>query len=152
MRERMTGLARSLRKRETNSEEKLWLAIRNRQIDGWKFKRQVPRGPYVVDFLCFEAGLVIEIDGIQHETENAIVRDASRTAYLIESGLRVLRFTNSDVLDNLDGVLNEIYRLLGEQPAPSPGTLRRQKDGAFASRLLPQGTDSTAACGKDIGK
>lgn len=130
MRERLTGLARALRRRETSSEEKLWLALRNRQLDGWKFKRQVPRGPYIVDFLCADASLVIEIDGIQHQEAVQVARDDERAAYLAREGLRLIRFTNSDVLENLDGVLDEIYMALGQTSAPPTTRPKRAATGA----------------------
>ena len=127
MRERLTPMARSLRRRETNSEEKLWHELRGRNLDGWKFKRQAPRGPYVVDFLCVDARLVIEIDGIQHNDPKPRMLDARRTHFLKRQVLRVLRFSNSDVLDKIEGVLDEIYRALGEAPAPSPGAWLRAR-------------------------
>ncbi|MDX2156931.1 MAG: DUF559 domain-containing protein [Hyphomicrobiaceae bacterium] len=124
MRERLTQLARGLRQRETSSEEKLWLALRNRQIDGWRFKRQAPCGRYVLDFYWAEAQLVIEVDGSQHMEPQHESRDSERTRHLESSGLRVLRFTNSDVLDNLEGVLDEIYLALGQRSAPPAGSYR----------------------------
>jgi len=136
MRQRLTNVARALRKQETNSEQKLWRELRGRQLDGWKFKRQVPRGRFVVDFLCLEAGLVIEIDGAQHLEPHAMARDELRTRSLKAMGLRVLRVTNSEVLENLDGVLDSIYSSLGERTAPSPG--------AHARRPLPQGRGDAA--------
>jgi very-short-patch-repair endonuclease len=104
---------------------KLWSRIRNRQIDGWKFNRQVSSGPYVLDFFCFEASLVIEVDGGQHADERA-EHDRVRTAYLEKQGLSVLRFWDGDVLNNVDGVLERIYLALGQRQAPSPGALKRQ--------------------------
>lgn len=124
MRQRLTSFARSLRRQETNAEERLWRELRNRQVDGWKFKRQVPYGRYVLDFYCFDARLAIEVDGSQHFDERQ-EHDAERTAYLEQQGLRVLRLTNADVLDNMDGALETIYLALGQCPAPSPGAARR---------------------------
>jgi very-short-patch-repair endonuclease len=125
MRQRLTGIARSLRRRETIAEERLWRELRNRQLAGWKFKRQVPRGRYVLDFFCADAGLVIEVDGFQHTDAAVALKDAERTGYLESEGLRVLRFTNADVSDNLDGCIEEIFLRLGQQQAPSPGAARR---------------------------
>jgi very-short-patch-repair endonuclease len=124
LRQRLTSFARALRRRETNAERLLWMELRNRQIDGWKFKRQVPHGRYVLDFFCSDAGLVIEVDGFQH-VEQRTDYDAERTAYLESEGLRVLRLGNSDVLDNMNGSLETIYLALGQSPAPSPGAARR---------------------------
>ena len=140
MKVRLTGTARTLRRRETEEEIILWRHLRNRQMNSWKFRRQVPRGPYVVDFLCVEAGLAIELDGSQHRTFGA-VRDAVRTRALEQDGLRVLRFGNEDILSNLDGVLDEIYRALGGKEAPSPGALRL---GA-TRRPLPKGRGDAEA-------
>ena len=124
MRQRLTIFARSLRRQETNAEQLLWRELRNRELDGWKFKRQVPHGRYVLDFFCFDAGLVIEVDGAQHVEQRA-AHDAERTAYLEGHGLRVLRLGNTDVLDNIDGAIETIYLALGQRPAPSPGAARR---------------------------
>ena len=141
MRRDLKGLARKLRREQTDAEKKLWSRIRNRQIDGWKFNRQVPAGPYVLDFFCFEASLVIEVDGGQHADERA-EHDRVRTQHLEQRQLRVLRFWDGDVLNNIDGVLEHIYLALGQRPAPSPGALKRQRpidDGSQARRLLPEG-------------
>jgi very-short-patch-repair endonuclease len=119
MRQHLTSFARKLRREETSAEECLWRELRNRQMDGWKFKRQVPHGRYVLDFYCFDAGLVVEVDGAQH-LERRQEHDAERTAYLEQHGLRVLRLSNSDVLDNMDGTLETIYLALGRRPAPHP--------------------------------
>lgn len=87
----------------TDAERKLWRRLCNRQMGGAKFRRQVPVGPYVVDFLCIEARLVIEIDGGQHAEDGE-----KRTRYLQQYGYRVIRFWNNEVLGNLDGVLTRI--------------------------------------------
>jgi very-short-patch-repair endonuclease len=98
--------------------------LRGRRLAGWKFKRQVPRGRYVLDFFCADANLVIEVDGYQHMEETGAY-DAERTEFLQSEGLRVLRLTNTDVLDNIDGSLEEIFLALGQREAPSPGAVRR---------------------------
>jgi very-short-patch-repair endonuclease len=123
MRQRLTGLARTLRRRETLAEERLWRELRGRRFAGWKFKRQVPRGRYILDFYCADAALVIEVDGFQH-LDDTQCRDAERTAFLESEGLRVLRLTNAEVTDNLDGSLEAIFLELGQLPAPSPGAAR----------------------------
>ena len=101
---------RRLRGQSTDSETKLWFALRDRRLAGFKFVRQAPIGPYVVDFLCREKKLVIEVDGGQH-AESA--RDRVRDEYLRGDGFHVLRFWNSDVITNSDGVLITILRELG---------------------------------------
>ena len=96
---------RRLRRELTDAERKLWFALRDRRLDGHKFVRQEAIGSYIVDFVCREKKLVIEVDGGQH-AENA--RDRVRDAALATNGYRVLRFWNSDVLRNRDGVLTVI--------------------------------------------
>jgi len=126
MNENMTGRARLLRQRQTDAEAKLWSRLRNKQLNGWKFRRQVPRGRYVVDFFCAEAALVVEADGFQHFEERA-EHDQKRTCYLEEQGYRVLRFWNRDILTNMEGTVCAIYEALGEKPAPIPGISRGRK-------------------------
>jgi adenine-specific DNA-methyltransferase len=91
-----------LRHDDTEAEARLWESLRDRRLGGWKWRRQVPRGPFIVDFYCAEAKLVVELDGGQHADQ--VEYDERRTAYLASTGLRVLRFWNSDVLTNRDGV------------------------------------------------
>jgi len=97
--------ARSLRRDMTEAEQKLWLELRGRRLDLIKFRRQVPIGPYIADFACLEARLVVEIDGSQHADS---VRDTARDAELKQRGFRVLRFWNDDVLRELDAVCDTI--------------------------------------------
>ena len=107
----------------TDAEAKLWSRLRNRQIDGWKFRRQVPFGSYVLDYYCAEARLAVEVDGGQHAEERR-AHDEIRSRFLAAEGVRVLRFWNGDVLKNCDGVTAQIYLTLGQRPAPSPGASR----------------------------
>jgi very-short-patch-repair endonuclease len=112
--------ARDLRRRDTNAEARLWDALRAHRLGGWKWKRQVPWGPYFIDFLCVEAGLVVELDSSQHADQ--IAYDQRRTAYLARSGLRVLRFWNFEVLTNRHGVcLTILDAPSGEQPEDMGG-------------------------------
>jgi very-short-patch-repair endonuclease len=94
--------ARALRTEDTRSEARLWAALRDRRLGGWRWKRQVPQGPYIVDFYCAAARLVVEIDGGQHAEQ--VGYDDRRTAFLNAKGLRVLRFWNHQVITNIDGV------------------------------------------------
>jgi very-short-patch-repair endonuclease len=103
--------ARQLRADDTTPEARLWTALRDRRLGGWKWRRQVPRGPFILDFFCPEARLVIEVDGGRHA--ETIDYDAQRTAYLERDGLRVLRFWNSAVLTNRDGVCLTILAACG---------------------------------------
>ena len=114
-----TPRARALRKQAPDAERLLWKRLRNRQLNGHKFRRQTPVGPYVVDFLCLEHRLVIELDGGQHADQQE--KDAARSARLAAWGFRVLRFWNHDVLGNTEGVLQVIRDALAAVgPSPDP--------------------------------
>lgn len=103
------GLARRLRQGMTDAERLFWYRLRNRALDGWKFRRQHPVGPYVLDFACVEAMLAIELDGGQHIDSK---RDMGRDAYLRGRGWRVLRFWNDDALRRTDEVVSAIQDAL----------------------------------------
>ena len=105
----------SLRRDPTEPERLLWNALRARQLGGLKFRRQTAVGPYVADFLCIEAMLIVEVDGDTHAHSRAV--DAKRTAFLESQGFQVVRFSNAEVMSNMEGVLAAI---LAEAPAPSP--------------------------------
>lgn len=113
----LTDRARALRIDQTRVEEKLWARLRNRRLGGWKWKRQVPRGSYIVDFLCTEASLVVELDGGVHL--GSVGYDERRTLYLEGLGLKVLRFPNRQVTESLDGVCDAIFTACGGE-APHP--------------------------------
>ncbi|NMM45549.1 endonuclease domain-containing protein [Rhodospirillaceae bacterium KN72] len=108
--------ARALRRNATDAETKLWSRLRNRQLNGMKFRRQAPLGPYFADFLCRETRLIIEIDGGQHDPE----RDQDRTTFLNAQGYHVIRFWNHDVLANIEGVLTCITEHNSRGPHPNP--------------------------------
>ena len=101
-------IARNLRKNSTKEEQKLWSIIRNRQLNNFKFKRQVPIGNYVVDFLCEAKKLIIEIDGGQHNQIKDIQRDEIRTEFLNQKGYVVIRFWNNEINENISGVIEKI--------------------------------------------
>jgi very-short-patch-repair endonuclease len=113
-----TDRARALRKQATDAERLLWKHLRSRQLDGHKFRRQTPVGPYVVDFLCLEHRLVIELDGGQHADQQE--KDQERSARLAGWGFRVLRFWNHEVLSNTEGVL-QVIRDTSAASRTSPG-------------------------------
>jgi very-short-patch-repair endonuclease len=100
----------------TDAERKLWFALKGRRFDAFKFRRQVPTGPYIADFPCFESRLIVEVDGGQH-AESA--RDAERDAWLGQNSFRVVRYLNNDVLQNLEGVLTDLAAVLNTTPYPS---------------------------------
>lgn len=96
--------ARRLRRNATEAEKMLWRRLRDRQLDGLKFRRQFPIGRYVADFVCQEIRLVVELDGGQHSTAS----DAARSAFLTSEGWHILRFWNNEVMSNTEGVLRAI--------------------------------------------
>lgn len=95
------AFARSMRADSTKAENVLWQALRGKQLDGLKFKRQVPLDGYIIDFVCFEARLIVEVDGGQHAESQ---HDAVRDRHFEAAGFRVLRLWNDEVLKNIDGV------------------------------------------------
>ena len=94
----------------TDAEQALWRSLRDRQVDGYRFRRQVPIGRYIVDFACLEKGLIVEVDGGQHAINQD--DDKTRDAWLEKEGYRVLRFWNNEVLGNREGVLVRISEAL----------------------------------------
>ena len=105
-------LARNLRKNSTKEEYIIWQILRNRKFFNLKFKRQVPIGKYIVDFLCEEKNIIIEIDGGQHNTDKNIIKDEERTKFLESKGYKVIRFWNNDINSNLDGVYQKLMDYL----------------------------------------
>ncbi len=98
------SFAKRLRSEMTPAELLLWNFLRNKQMDGLRFRRQQPLDSYIVDFVCFEKKLIIEIDGSQHAEEKDERKDKQRDQYFISQGYTVLRFWNNEVLENLEGV------------------------------------------------
>ena len=105
---KQTALARALRGRQTEAERTLWRYLRDKRLAGSKFRRQQPLGNYIVDFVCFEHRLIIELDGGHHNEDLERAVDEEREAWFENSGYRVMRFWNNDLLKNLDGVLETI--------------------------------------------
>ena len=114
--------ARELRQPQTPAEQKLWSRLRDRQLDGLKFRRQHPIGKFIIDFYCAEAKLCIEIDGDSHAEQ--VEYDQARTAYLNELGYTIMRFTNREVFGQLEAVAqaiaDECQRLIANDDSPSP--------------------------------
>jgi very-short-patch-repair endonuclease len=110
-------LAKNLRKRSTDAERNLWKYLSSKQMEGLKFRRQEPIGKYIVDFVCYEKAIVVEVDGGQHS--EAV--DSDRDIWLRSQGFNVLRFWNHDVLTNIEGVLEMILRYCTQKsPSPTP--------------------------------
>jgi adenine-specific DNA-methyltransferase len=114
----MSDCARKLRKNLTDAERVLWRILRNRQLAGWKFRRQHPIGPFIVDFVCIEKKLTVEVDGGQHA--KSLEEDIKRTRYLEDKGYRVVRFWNNEVLKESESILNSIIEFLSDTPHPAP--------------------------------
>jgi len=111
--------ARSLRTNSTDAERLIWAALRGHRMNGVGFRRQTPIGPYIVDFVCHAANVVIELDGGQHFEAKHEKRDAGRDAFLASKGFRVLRFNNHDVMTNRQGVLETIATAVEYTPTPT---------------------------------
>jgi very-short-patch-repair endonuclease len=121
--------ARALRKNPTEAEKVLWNHLRFWQVDGYKFRRQQPLGNYIVDFVCLEKKLIVEVDGGQHAEQ--LGYDSERDAWLRAQGFRMLRFWNNDVLQNISSVKDAILSKLESTPFlnPSPQGGRRRIRG-----------------------
>ena len=115
MASRLLEFAKGMRRGPTDAEAALWRKVRVGRLGEFKFKRQQPIGSYIVDFVCFDRRLILEVDGGQHDQ----ITDTERTCWLEEQGFRVLRFWNNEVLTNMDGVLEAVLRALS-QSTPSP--------------------------------
>jgi very-short-patch-repair endonuclease len=116
--ENLKHLARNLCKNMTDVERLLWSKIRKKQISGLQFYRQKRIGSYIVDFCCPKAKLVIELDGSQHYRRNGQEKDKNRDAYLKELGSTVLRFSNRDIFENLEDVLNILFNRIESSVLP----------------------------------
>ena len=131
-RSRPTKRAQQLRNNATDAEQALWWHLRSRQLQGFKFSRQMPVGPFICDFLCRERRLIVELDGGQH-ADNP--NDRRRTAYLEQQGFRVIRFWNNDVLANVEGVLQTILQALTDPPL-TPSRMREGKSREAAKEWV----------------
>ena len=129
------AFARRLRREQTQAESLLWSRLRNRQLEDLKFRRQQPIGPYVADFVSFEARLVVEVDGGQHASEMERRSDDNRVGWLRQRGYNVLRFWNNEVLSNTEGVLQVIREALrGAHPHPDPLPSREREKSSLPLR------------------
>ena len=110
-------LANELRKNMTEAEDKLWQRLRNRKLNNLKFRRQHPVNKFIADFFCTEKELIIEVDGGIHNDPDAKEHDENRTYELEQFGLKIIRFTNEEVMNDIDKVLEEII-IIASPPAP----------------------------------
>src|ERR1700730_12194367 len=118
--------ARTLRQNMTQAERRVWQILRSHRMTGYQFRRQVPIGRYIADFVCHEARLIVEIDGGQHDRSSP--REAERNGFLENEGYRILRFWNNEILENLDGVhetiADELGRISPTQTLPHQGPIK----------------------------
>jgi very-short-patch-repair endonuclease len=124
------GRARTLRRDSTDAERIVWSGLRAHRLRGASFRRQTPIGPYIADFVCHVAKLIVEIDGGQHFEAVGIRRDVARERFLMVKGYRVLRFSNHDVMTNRAGVFETILAAIENAPSP---TLPRKRGREQAS-------------------
>jgi adenine-specific DNA-methyltransferase len=126
--------ARALRRSPTEAEKLLWRELRYWQVDGHKFRRQQPLGSYIVDFVCLEKKLIVEVDGGQHAEQRDY--DSERDASLRQQGYKILRFWNTEVLAHRTSVIEKIYDMLKSTPFlhPSPQGGRKSITGKNRSR------------------
>jgi very-short-patch-repair endonuclease len=117
------GRAKQLRQTMTRAETLLWRYLKANRIDALGFRRQVPIRNYIVDFVCFSAKLIIELDGESHDFEERQKADQSRDAFFESEGLRILRFSNDQVLSNLEGVVEMIRQTAASRTCGSPPSL-----------------------------
>lgn len=132
---RPTLRARELRANATDAERLLWTHLSARKIAGVRFNRQVPIGPFICDFVSRATKLIVEVDGGQHDSNASA--DEARTRYLEARGFRVIRFWNNEVLQQIEGVVDEIERALADRPSPNPSRRREGSSVASVARSAP---------------
>jgi very-short-patch-repair endonuclease len=150
----MRSFSKALRTNATEAEKRLWGVLRDRRFQGHKFRRQVPIGPFIVDFFCPVAKLVVELDGSQHADDPT---DARRDAWLSARGYRVLRIWNNELTRKRDGVLEAIWAMVSET-SPHPGAARHPSPSGgegktdAAPSLLPSPLEGEGASRSEAGE
>lgn len=114
--------SRSLRRSQTEAEKKLWNCLRSGRFLGFKFRRQLPLGPYITDFCCLEKRLVVELDGSQHAADSK--KDSERTKFLEKEGFQVVRIWDNEALANIEAVLEYLKKYIEKSPSPYPSPLK----------------------------
>ena len=135
MKDEFQHIAKILRKRPTNAEKVMWRHLRSKQVEGFKFRRQEPIGEYVVDFICYEKRIIVEVDGGLHSAG----KDINRDKWFVGQGFKVLRFWNNEVLKNIQGVLEVIRKHCLSHPPQTPpikggvsyDDFHRKSEGSF---------------------
>jgi very-short-patch-repair endonuclease len=143
--ERQRGRAKQLRQTMTRAETLLWRHLKANRMDGIGFRRQVPVRNYIVDFACFSSKLVIELDGESHDFEARQKADENRDAFFVSEGFQVLRFTNEQVMHNLEGVVEVIRQTAASRAVGSPPSLSLPHRGGGNG-------ESTASIKENIGR
>ena len=129
--------AKQLRRNSTDAERKLWSYMRNRQLQSWKFRRQLPIGRFIVDFACTELRIIVEIDGGQHSEQ--IIYDLNRTKILQSKGYRVVRYWNNEVLENIEGVLEALTLTLSQRERELKNSSSQREESPTPSPLRGEG-------------
>jgi very-short-patch-repair endonuclease len=137
--------AKSLRQTMTRAETLLWRYIKAHRIDGLSFRRQAPMGTYIVDFVCHDRRIVVELDGETHDFEERLKQDQKRDAWLASRGYAILRFTNHDVLSNLEGVVTVIYETAKTRARGAPPSLSLPRKGGGNANTSTSGMARTVA-------
>jgi very-short-patch-repair endonuclease len=143
MSNRLQNFAKSLRSSMTDAERKLWMHLRAHRLQKYKFKRQQPWGPYIADFVCLNARLIVEVDGSQHLESP---RDAKRDDWFKANDFRVLRFWNDQVLQETEAVLEEILRAVEATPLPQPLSRKGRGEKGVPGSSSSEGLSAAADC------
>src|ERR1700681_4733576 len=144
--ERPRGRAKQLRQTMTRAETLLWRYLKADRIDGLGFRRQVPIRNYIADFACFSVSLIIELDGESHDFEERQKADQKRDAFFLSEGFQVLRFTNDQVMSNLEGVVEAIRQAAASRASglsPSPTLPHKGGGSGEDSASVPENSSST---------
>jgi very-short-patch-repair endonuclease len=145
VRERQRGRAKELRQLMTPAETLLWRYLKANRVDGLGFRRQTPIRNYIVDFVCHSAKVTIELDGASHDFEEQQKADEKRDAFFVSEGFQVLRFTNEQVMSNLEGVVETIRQIVSSRASGLPPSLTLPHKGGGNSRDGADITENTSS-------